>query len=178
MTLTIPHPRIMMAAGALILAAGIAYAVAAESGDEDPPLEAVPVDGRELPEVDTDERERALATLAASSLFLEATRGGKWTLVAETPDLREGEKVGVGLILELEAPVDSDGPWLAVYCKGTVSQEFQFAYRGVFQLGTVFDGGGQLIGLMPLPSASLAFDQDEPITSPPICPEGFEDEED
>jgi len=177
MTVTIPHPRILLAAGAVALAAAIAYSVAAQGGEQDPPLEAVPVSGAELPQVDEAERARALATLTGSPLFLEATGGRPWTAVSETPSIRDGEKVGVGLIVELDSPVDSDGPWLAVYCQGTVSQEFRFAYRGVSRLGAVFDGGGQLIGLMPLPSASLAFDEDAQTTPPPTCPEGFEDEE-
>jgi len=177
MTGTIPHPRLLIAAGALILAAGIAYAVAAEGGEKDPPLQAVPVPGTELPRVDAAERAQALATLTSSPLFLEATGGRQWTAVSEMPNTTDGKKVGVGLIVELESPVDSDGPWLAVYCKGTVSQEFRFPYQGVSRLGTVFDGDGRLIGLLPLPSESLAFDEDAATTPPPECPEGFEDEE-
>lgn len=176
MTPTIPHPRILMAAGGVILAAGIAYSVA-EGDEKDPPLTAVPVAGTELPQVEADERAKALETLNGSALFLQATRGNAWSAISEAPNMIDGQKSGMGLIVELESPVDSDGPWLAVYCKGTVSREFQFAYRGVSQLGTVFDGDGRLIGLTPLPSESLAFDEDAETTPPPQCPAGFEDEE-
>lgn len=180
MTIRVPHPRILLAVLLLVGLVGLVYTVTAEDPTDEPPLEAIPIGPqRELPTVTRDERASAEAALAADPVFAELTSKTSWKVTSELPGTVDGQKVHVALIIELDTPLDSEGPWKAVHCKGTVSQEFYFPYKGVTTIGAIFDSGGtRLVGFQPLPSPSLTFSEDAPTVPAPQCPEGFEDEGD
>ena len=173
MTLTIPHPRVLLAVLALVALAGIAYTVAADEGPKDPPLEFIPVGSApELPRVTADEGAQARARLAADPVFSALATGGQWTVTAEVANTLEGKKVGVGLVVQLGQPTDSEGPWKQLFCKGTVTVEHRFPYKGITSVGAVFDSQGRLIGLAPLmsPGTSLGADPDTIKQDKPQCP--------
>jgi hypothetical protein len=131
-------------------------------------------------EVTEAEVANARAALTADPTFASLTKGRQWEVTAEEANIFEEKKVGVGLIVELAEPVDSDGPWKQVRCRGTVSEEYRFLYKGVSTLGTGFDQGGKrLVSIQPLPSATMSFDEGDVARQPTQkpCPRGSEDEE-
>ncbi len=156
------QPRLTIIALLALVATGLLgaafYAVMADddSADKDGPvfggITAVPFPStaEERPGVTTEDLDAALASLAASSTFTTLTRDVDWSVSVQLPNIVDGEKDGIGLILELTSLVDSDGPWLALHCRGTVTQEFLYGYRGIQTVSAVFDSDGKLIALQPL----------------------------
>lgn len=132
-------------------------------------------------EVTDEEVQNARAALLADPTFSSLTEARPWEVLSEVPNLAEGgRKIGMGLIVELAAPVDSEGPWKQVRCQGTVSEEYRFLYKGVSTLGAGFDDEGRrLVSLRPLPSASMSFDKSDVARQPTQrpCPRGLEDKE-
>lgn len=130
--------------------------------------------------VTAEEIYRARATLGADSSFREAVRGADWKVAQATRDTAKGSKAGIGLIVELATPVDSDGPWKQLRCQGMVSEPYTFAYAGVEMVGVVMDrSNSKVLGLQPLPSARLSY-RDEDVAKQPTlrpCPRGYEDPE-
>jgi hypothetical protein len=180
MTIHIPRPRLLLALLALLAFAALAYTAVANDGRGDSQLTAVPVgDQPELPQISNEELQNARAALAADSTFTSLTTGRDWSIKSTLPNTWNGKKVGVGLVVELSSPIDSSGPWKQLRCRGTVIEVFAFPYSGVSLLGSVFDQGGtHLIGLTPLPSETLRFDDAAVAVQPTLrpCPKGFEDE--
>ena len=182
MTITIPRPRLLLLAVGLLVAAAAAYTAFADNGQTDPPLEYIPVGPTaELPTVTPEEGARAREVLAAHEVFQNVTRHTKWRVTSEIPGTMNGEKDGLALIIELESPVDSDGPWTKLFCQGTVSLEVTFPYQRITTLAAIFtDGGGEIISLAPLitsPETTFGADPDDPAYAAPACPEGFEDDD-
>ena len=130
-------------------------------------------------EVSPEEVSAALSALEADATFQQLTADREWKVVEQVPNMRDGRRIGVGLIVELSSPVDSSGPWTQHRCQGTETNEYAFPYRGVSTLGAAFNGDGALVGLQPLPSPSLAFDDADIAGQPPLppCPRGREDKE-
>lgn len=130
--------------------------------------------------VTAEEVDRARAALAGDARFRAAIRGADWKVTQATRDSAKGSKAGIGLIVELVTPVDSDGPWKQLRCQGTVSESYTFAYAGVEMVGVVMDrANSKVLGLQPLPSAHLSF-RDEDVAKQPTlrpCPRGYEDPE-
>ena len=176
MDIRIPHPRVLVALLAFVAIAGGVYAATAQEDPVFQPVDAIPVGQEpELPQVTEEESTRARDALIDSAVFSSLSRGGDWDVVTEIPHTREGEKVGVALVVELGTPADSRGPWTDLHCQGTVAQEFEFGYSGITTLGAVFDSDGTLVSLKPLRFASS--DSESEIVPKPTCPEGLEDKE-
>ncbi len=127
-----------------------------------------------------EETDRARATLAADSSFRVAIHGVDWNVVQATRDTAKGSKAGVGLIVELATPVDSEGPWKQLRCQGTVSEPYTFPYTGVQTVGAVLSRDSRkVLAFQPLPSATLAFREVDVANQPTLtpCPRGYEDPE-
>lgn len=130
--------------------------------------------------VTAKEIDRARATLLADEGFREATRGADWNVMRATRDSAKGSKAGIGLVLELATPVDSDGPWKHLRCQGTVSEQYVFRYTGVQMVGAGLSRGGRkVLAFQPLPSGTLSFNEDDVANQPTLtpCPRGYEDPE-
>lgn len=180
MTMRVPRPRLLLAVllGAAFLFG--AYSVLADDPWSEPELEFTPFhDGAELPTVSAEDEARALQALEAEPVFQAVTEGTHWEVAEVMPNIQEGGSAsGIGMIIELGIPVDSDGPWLHASCRGTRVTEATAPFRGITTLGAVFDGEGTLLsfkplladGTTPLPPESLR-------PSPEPCPPGFEDPE-
>src|SRR5690606_31273755 len=157
------------------------YAVAADNGPVDPPLEYVPVSGQpELPNVSPAESAKARQILAENPTFQRLADQSSWQISAEVPNTRNGQKVGMGLVVGFDSPVSLSGPWKQLFCQGTQSVEFSLAYQGVSSLGVVFDSSGAITSLMPLMDSTTTFDEaqfNNLQDSTPVWPEGMEDEE-
>ena len=130
--------------------------------------------------VTAQEVDRASATLLADTSFSAAIRGADWKVTQATRDPAKGSKAGIGLIVELVTPVDSDGPWKQLRCRGTVSEQFTFRYTGVQTVGVALSRDGkEVLAFQPLPSATLAFREEDVARQPALtpCPRGYEDPE-
>lgn len=130
--------------------------------------------------VTAEEIDRARATLLADEGFGAATRGAEWKVTHATRDTAKGSKAGIGVMVQLATPVDSDGPWKQLRCQGTVSQQFTFRYTGVQTVGAVLSRDGkQVLAFQPLPSATLSFREEDVAKRPTLtpCPRGYEDRE-
>ena len=127
------------------------------------------------------ERQAAHALLATNTTFVELVGGEPWAVASVELDRGEGGKrLGLALVVELPAKVDSEGPWRATRCRGSVTYDFTFPYRGVSSVFAVFrDDGTRLTALRPFPTASLTFDDADVARQPalPACPPGMEDAE-
>ncbi len=130
--------------------------------------------------VTAEEVDRARAALADDASFGTAVRGTEWKVTHATRDSAQGSKAGIGLVLELATPVDSDGPWKQLRCRGTVSEQYAFRYTGVQMVGAVVSRDGtKVLAFQPLPSVTLSFNEGDVARQPTLtpCPRGYEDPE-
>lgn len=130
--------------------------------------------------VTAQEVDRARATLLADGGFSAAIRGTEWKVMQATRDSAKGSKAGIGLVLELTTPMDSDGPWKQLRCQGTVSEQYAFRYTGVQMVGAVLSRDGRkVLAFQPLPSPTLSFREGDVASQPTRtpCPRGYEDPE-
>lgn len=181
MTITVPRPWLLLAVVVTLASLATAYAVAADSGPVDPPLEYVPVGGQpELPNITPAESAKARQVLTENATFRRLAEQSSWQVSAEVPNTRNGVKVGMGVVVGFDAPVRLSGPWTQLFCRGTESVEFSLDYEDISSIGVVFDSSGTITSLMPLMDPRTTFDEEqfnELQTSTPACPEGMEDEE-
>ena len=102
-----------------------------------------------------------------------------WTVGQEGVAVNDdAEKTGVFLIIQLDKPTVSAGPWRQFRCQGTIIYEYTQTYRNVTLLGATFnEHGSEMLALQPLAPASdqpLQFDDDA--DAPPLkCPPGTEE---
>ena len=191
--MTTRSSRLLVALLVLLTIAGGVYAVAGQRGDGPslaavtpvvPPLPpdditAVPVVGEELPRISPEEAAKARVALTQDEVFKSIAAETSWTVAQEVPNMSEGgEKIGVALIIQLDKPTDSAGPWSQFRCQGTITYEYTQTYRNVTLLGATFnEDGSELLALQPLAPASdqrLQFDNDA--KAPQLkCPPGTEE---
>jgi hypothetical protein len=180
MTIHIAKPRLLLLLLGIMAFGAIVYTVVADDSTSGPQPTGIPVGNDQLPQATEEEVATARETLMANATFASLTAGRSWTVIAQMPNTDGGVKVGVALIVELDAPSTSNGPWLELRCQATISREFLFEYRGITQVGAAFGPDGRsLVALRPLPSGSLTFDEADVERQPPLqpCPKGSEDVE-
>ncbi|MCA9854162.1 MAG: hypothetical protein KC482_11310 [Dehalococcoidia bacterium] len=181
MTIRIPRPRLLLAVlvGAALLFG--AYSVVADDPSSEPELSFTPIDdGAELPSVSPEEADRALQVLEAEPVFQAVTEGVEWELAQVLPNAQEGGGVsGLALIIELATPVDSDGPWTYVTCRGTRVTQSPAPFRAITTLSAGFNGDGDLLRFKPLLVGGTSLIPPEGPLLPTLepCPPGFEDRE-
>ena len=185
-------PRVLGTILALLLVATATYVVVSSNETPEqltvlstptvlPPhrggITAIPVPSTEAPpSVTQEEIDRAIASLETSPTFAALTQETGWFISVQVPNLNDdGKKVGIGLFLELDEKVDSHGPWLSLHCRGAVSTEFDYGYRGIKVIGATFAPTGELIQLKPLGFDEVA--PDSTVVPAPDCPPGLEDRE-
>ena len=147
---------------------------------EEPTIFAVPFGTPPgTPSISATQIESAKKTLAADAGFQKVVGSHSWEVVVAMPNFVGGKGAtdGFALIVELDQPIDSDGPWRTRICRDTRTFEFRFPYRGVQQLAALFDAKSRLKKLVVFHSPTLTFSEDHPTVKSPRCLPGLEDPE-
>ncbi|MFN0093803.1 MAG: hypothetical protein ACKVVT_03365 [Dehalococcoidia bacterium] len=139
MTITIPHPRLLLLLVALVIAGGVTFAALADDPSAEPPLEIIPIGNRQLPTVSPEDSATARAVLERDARVLKVLGDRGWRIAQELPESDPDWPKMVTFIIAFETPFDSDGPWLTWTCQGTVPFDGSYEVRSIKSLAVVIN---------------------------------------